>query len=624
MKLWCPIIAVLLTVLPVLAQEKIPSPRALPEGGVSLLPKDALVRYQLEKTYFESGTSSVVDAPGTPYGKVVRLELRTTPKEWWHAQIKWPTDQALSKGQAVLLRVLIRVTEGQRETNAGKSELGMQQTHSPWGRLVSPAAPPLPVGSWRWIDLPMISKADYAAGTVQLVMNFGYFPQVLEVADVQATAFGKQVSISDLPQPDYFTYEGREENASWRISANERIEKYRKGNMTIRVVNASGHAVPDAQVSIRMKKHAFLFGTCTNENLLRQDADGEKYRQVIKDNFNVVVDEGAMKWAGMVWHGRPTGDSRPKTFEEQQQHISRITQMLSWFEANGIKVRGHTLIAAVWGGQWFALPPYLKPMVDAGDKDGVRREIEKRIRETMTLFKGRVIEWDVVNESLTASVLQDFLGRKEQVKWYQLAKECDPNALAVINDFHMLSGGAIPSRTDAYYNEIKFLLDHGAPIDAIGEQAHFNWDLPGMDQTWKILERFAGFGKPMRITEFDVAITDEKLQADYTRDFYTVAFSHPQMQQILMWGFWEGSHWMPTAAMFRKDWTPKPNYQAYRDLVFGKWWTYADIKTDVNGTATVRGFLGDYEITATVDGRKITQMITLGREGQNVIVKVGP
>lgn len=60
---------------------------------------------------------------------------------------------------------------------------------------------------------------------------------------------------------------------------------------------------------------------------------------------------------------------------------------------------------------------------------------------------------------------------------------------------------------------------------------------------------------------------DERLQADYLRDVMTMAFSHPAMQAIVMWGFWEGRHWKPDAALYRKDWSTKPAGKVWEELV---------------------------------------------------------
>lgn len=37
-----------------------------------------------------------------------------------------------------------------------------------------------------------------------------------------------------------------------------------------------------------------------------------------------------------------------------------------------------------------------------------------------------------------------------------------------------------------------------------------------------------------------------------------------------LWGFWAGDHWIPHAALFRRDWSIKPNGRVYQDLVFHK------------------------------------------------------
>lgn len=38
-----------------------------------------------------------------------------------------------------------------------------------------------------------------------------------------------------------------------------------------------------------------------------------------------------------------------------------------------------------------------------------------------------------------------------------------------------------------------------------------------------------------------------------------------------MWGFWEGAHWEPKTALFKRNWQPLPIAQAYLDLVYNKW-----------------------------------------------------
>jgi hypothetical protein len=93
-----------------------------------------------------------------------------------------------------------------------------------------------------------------------------------------------------------------------------------------------------------------------------------------------------------------------------------------------------------------------------------------------------------------------------------------------------------------------------------------------------------------------VNVSDEKLQADYTRDLMTAVFSHPSASGIVMWGFWDPKHWLGNAPLYRKDWTLKPAGEAWMDLVFHQWWTNTAAMTDSSGKCAVRGFLGEYEI----------------------------
>src|SRR5207249_1964508 len=133
-----------------------------------------------------------------------------------------------------------------------------------------------------------------------------------------------------------------------------------------------------------------------------------------------------------------------------------------------------------------------------------------------------------------------------------------------------------------------------------------------------IYDRFATLGLPVRITELDIDSNDEKLQADYLRDFLTASFSHPNVNGIMVWGFWEGAHWRPNAAMYRKDWTPRPIASVWKDLIYKQWWTDQHASTNDRGVAKSRGFLGDYEVAATASGRSATGKALLTDAGTSL------
>jgi hypothetical protein len=95
---------------------------------------------------------------------------------------------------------------------------------------------------------------------------------------------------------------------------------------------------------------------------------------------------------------------------------------------------------------------------------------------------------------------------------------------------------------------------------------------------------------------------DEALAADFTRDLLITCFSHPAYTGFVMWGFWEGSHWKPETALWRKDWSEKPAAKVWKEWVGGKWKTDVCLKSDKEGKVAFRGFYGRYEVTVTGNG----------------------
>jgi GH35 family endo-1,4-beta-xylanase len=207
--------------------------------------------------------------------------------------------------------------------------------------------------------------------------------------------------------------------------------------------------------------------------------------------------------------------------------------------------------------------------------------------------------------------------------WFKLAHQYDPSARLYLNETNVPDSPPHDHHYDALYNRIRALQTEGAPIGGIGMQAHFSDALTAPVDLLAIYDRFAQLGIPIRITELDIDSTDEQLLADYFRDFLTVSFSDPEINGILLWGFWQGQHWRPDAALFRNDWSIKPNGQVWKDLVLGKWWTNTDGSSAADGTYSTRGFLGDYEVKVTAADRSQSITFSLPHEGSvvNVVLK---
>jgi GH35 family endo-1,4-beta-xylanase len=200
--------------------------------------------------------------------------------------------------------------------------------------------------------------------------------------------------------------------------------------------------------------------------------------------------------------------------------------------------------------------------------------------------------------------------------WFQLAHQVDPKPVLFLNDYAgLVNLGEDTPHKDAFEKTLRDLKAHGAPIGGLGIQSHFGDELTPPALLVKELDRWAALGLQIQITEFDIDIPDEKIQAQYTRDFMTAVFSHPAVTAIIIWGFWENAHWRPRAALYRKDWSIKPNGEAWNDLVLKEWHTDVTAQTDAAGLAATRAFMGKYQITVTYQGQTKAWPLDLSTQG---------
>jgi GH35 family endo-1,4-beta-xylanase len=461
---------------------------------------------------------------------------------------------------------------------------------------------PLTAGpEWALFEVPfaMTRDAGPTEGTINL--GFGTIPQAVEIAGAQVLNFGNRVALGALPQTR-FTYRGREAGAAWREAALARIERHRTAPIALRVIDAAGKPVADAKVEARLVRPAFLWATAVDDALIVSDtADAERYRRTLVELFDTATIENGFKWPR--WSGGV--DLR-----------ARALRASDWIQAQGLRQRGHTL---VWPGDKFS-PKRVVAM--PAPREGLSLLVQEHIRDLMTATRGRIEGWDVINEMVHERDYFRYMPEAEAAEWFKVARQVDPQAKLFINDYGMLNSRKSPETIATYVGIVQRLLAAGAPIDVIGVQGHVGRQVRNPEDVLADLVLLDEPGLELQITEFDINTTDEELQADYTRDFLIALYSHPSVTGFTKWGFWQKRHWKPDAAMFRADWSEKPNAKVWRDLVRGAWLTRAEIVTDAAGAAATRGHLGAYEFTVTTpSGRVLRQMRPLTAQGVEAVLQ---
>jgi len=418
----------------------------------------------------------------------------------------------------------------------------------------------------------------------------------------------------------------RAEWAALRPQMDSNIEKYRKGDAEIELVDAEGKPIKNIEVSIQQKSHEFSFGC----NILWLGQLGEKneaYENAFVKLFNLATTTTCLSEIQPV-----KGEYR---FEAGAKEIYRrppIDRVLNFCKKHDIKVKGQPLLADSWHPVWA--------------KDMSVKETHNLYKDYFKTISDRYGKdfymFDVTNESFLCEERNkergwDFpLYTKElpYAGWaFEAAKPIFPKeCMLTINEYT----GVNTVDNNRYFNFIKNIFDTGRDIDGIGFQFHFfkNYEIQSHienkdykpTQLLANYNQFQAFHRPLYITEITIPTTlmkgkeGEMIQAEVVSNLYRLWFSVPAMAGITYWNLCDAVSWKKEgevkAALLDENMMEKPAYQALYQLIKREWNTRLKQETDNQGKINFRGFYGKYDVKVTVGDQTKTFEIDLLKDGQ--------
>ncbi len=436
---------------------------------------------------------------------------------------------------------------------------------------------------WKYYYVPFT----HSVGKNSISIRVGSFVQTIQIADFEIINYantvkedGTAVTPPDMPM-SAVNYSELKKGASWRKDAIERIENIRKGDVEIVVRDANGYPITDANVKVDMYEHEFQFGTCVSSPLF----SNKNYQQKLSENFNAVVAEHYMKWDPL----------------ENQGGYEWADRMLEYGKALGIKYfRGHALS---WERQYGSngttnlTPDYMFTQEMLSNEEASNARVIQHINEAAGRYAGKLCDWDVVNE-----IVGNYEIRKNYedphmafVNWFKAARKADPYA-----DLYYNETG--PVWTDSFFTYLDAFKEYNVDYDGIGIQSHYDTVIKNPSQIVDLYETLrTRYGKRIKVTEYSCSKFDEILQANYTRDVLIASFAEENMDGFLYWGFWDGSLFADISPFYDKNWNLRGAGEVYQDLVYNKWWTREEGKTNSRGRYNLSAYYGDYDITVTTD-----------------------
>ncbi len=549
---------------------------------------------------------TTVAAAGPGFTRALRVETSRDLSPAWAVEAKTPLVRAVKQGDTALLRFFARRINSTDETGAGQVRVVVQRAGPNYDKSLENT---VTMGAdWQEFLMPFTFAGDYGKGGLELGFGFGFKRETVEIGGIELLYYGRSLEPAALPRTR-FTYAGREPDAAWRREALARIEQVRKSGFLIEVRDAAGQPAAGANVRVEQRRSAFHFGTALQfARLVKDSPDNRIYREKALALFNAASPENDLKWP--VWNGE-----WPGPYDRTQSLAA-----LRWMREQGLHVRGHVL---VWPG-WKNLPKSIVAL-----KDGKKNQAKipslvlAHIADITAATREWVQEWDVLNEPYDNHDLMALFGSDIMVDWFKAAQAgAAPGAPLYLNDYSNHDLVADKAHCADFFKVAKFLQAKGAPLGGLGLQGHISAQPNPPERVLAALEVYSEFKLPIRITEFDIDTDDEQLQADYTRDFLILAYSHPSVVGVQHWGFWAKAHWRPRGALFRSDWSEKPAAKVYQDLVLKQWRTNLQGKAGAGGKVSGRGFHGDYVVTVEQDGKRAEAAFTLHPDEAKTTVAV--
>lgn len=583
----------------------------VPEGGTAIL-ANSLSSASLwgGDSSQPVGTKTIVNVEHEHFSQALEVDITHPTGTSWNGNISIGLNADIKAGDNVLLHLYFRTMASQYETGTGFTRVLLQGPAPEYVKFINRNINS--ASEWEEFFIPGVVTQDFAKGELSLLFELGAGdkPQTFQLAGMEVYNYQQTIAFTDLPQTKA-TYGGRDDAASWRAEAAERIEQHRKGDFTLSLQTAGGDKISATDININMLKHAYHFGSAVVSSMLIGDsADEQIYQQKVLELFNQAGPENDLKWAP--WIGE-WGDSFNQT---------TTIAGLQWLKDHEFYTRGHVLIWPSKRNMPDVMQQYL-PDDPANADPQVLIEVANHIDDITSQTASLISEWDVLNEPYDNHYLMDAFGDQVMLDWFEQARSKLPKQKLYINDYSILSSAGLDTAHQQHYQDtIEYLTAQNAPIDGIGLQSHFSDVLTDIPKLYSIIDRFhqAFPSADIRSTEFDIKTLDEQLQADYTRDFLTIFFSHPATVGVQLWGFWAGRHWYPDAALYDFEWREKPNALAWKDLIFNQWHSQFSGKTNADGIYMERGFYGDYEVTFSYQGTEQALRFSVEKGAENNMV----
>ncbi|HEV8608249.1 MAG TPA: endo-1,4-beta-xylanase [Tepidisphaeraceae bacterium] len=387
------------------------------------------------------------------------------------------------------------------------------------------------------------------------------------------------------------------------------IEKYRKSDARIELVDADGRPLRGVDFKVKQTRQAFKWG-CSLPFF--EEVEGEPFTDYKPDPvtpqelerfleiFNYTLIPYSSKWMYL----------EP---EEGKRNFHELDKYVDWCVQHNIEMEFHYITGL--------LPPWMR----SGRKTADEQEaiLIRHAKDLVDRYGDRIKRWQVVNDS--------YLLRQTPPVFEFIRKSHPDLKLGVSHCTKFYSYGGNRSMDQLRgMDDVEWLQSQGVKVDYYGIHGHTPhglWaDVNTMYETFDTLAK--QLGVRLEVTEFVLPLNQisgpvrrgmwtPELQAEFFEIYYTVCFSHPAVDGVNYWVLGQGLEHGTGLLDADNNFAPRPTFNILKELITKRWRTEFAGRSS-NGAIAFRGFHGDFEVQVTLpDGKTAKGKFSVKPESGN-------
>lgn len=382
----------------------------------------------------------------------------------------------------------------------------------------------------------------------------------------------------------------------WVERTEAEIEKYRKTDLRVIVLDENGDYVPGATVRIEQLRHAFPLGYAVGpEGLDRFDPDGPVLRC-----FNAVS------------LGRWTEWSRLQP-EPGRRDLDALQPIIDAARERGLAVQ--------WGGVVSADPAQNPDWVAALSGEILAAVLDAHVNSVIGGFGRDVQRFDLYTDAMSHDFVESRLGEQMVRRMYEQAQADAPGATLAVRYRDTLLGSRLREMVQhvTVMKREKFI-----PIERVAIEQRMNGTLmhSPLSRALSWLDRL---NLDADVVGLEVGGDSEAAAAINLETLLRTLFANPHIDGITFAGLTGEAFTEPNAALLLTDGKPTPAGAILDGCFRELWWTDHEATVNELSHIETRVFPGEHHITVALpDGREVSTRVWIEASPEWRVVLVQP